>query len=835
VPRGELRIYLGSAPGVGKTFAMLDEGWRRRQRGTDVVVGLVETHGRRNTVAQLRDLEIIPSVQIPHRELLLEELDVDAIIARRPALCLVDELAHTNAPGSRNEKRWQDIEELLAEGIDVISTLNVQHLESLNDVVSRITGITQQETVPDAFVRRADQIELVDMSPEALRRRLAHGNVYPAERIDTAMANYFRSGNLAALRELALLWVADRVEDSLQAYLSDHGIAETWETRERVVVAMTGAPTGDAVIRRAARLAGRVSGDLLGVRVASPDGLTRTDQTSDELARQRTLVGELGGTYHEVVGADTALTLLSFAQAEHGTQLVLGSSHRTRWQHLTHGSVINKVLRHAGSLDVHVISTGAPSSRRIPPANSPISPKRKRVAWAMTCVLIPALVALAVPWRTQLDLSSELLIALAVVVVIAVVGGVGVSIVASISSVLLVDYFLIAPYGTLSIGSRNDVVALAVFVFVATTVGYVVDRSARRQGAAVRARAEAEALARSTAVLVAEIDPLPRLVELVRSTFSQHSVSIIEGSDDEWSAVTFSGVAPAGSPDAGTVSFPLLTTTESQFVLVLDGPRLSGDDRRFLAAFTDQLSVALGARELSASAQAAEALEQIDVVRTALLQSVSHDLRTPLAAIKAYVSGLRQGDVQWSEAERQDVLAAVEEQSDRLNDVIGNLLDASRLEAGALAVTTEPVAVDDLVWRSLTSLDASRVELEVPSNIGMAQADPALAERALANLIANAIRFEPTDSKVHIQAAMVGAAVELRIVDHGPGIDRHQRHVAMNAFQRLGDAANGDGIGLGLSIASGFLSAMQATVELDDTPGGGLTATVTFPVAVINP
>src|SRR5665213_1006413 len=286
--RGRLRIYLGPAPGVGKTYAMLDEGWRRRARGADVVVGLVVTHDRPNTIAQIRDLEIVPPQRIEYRGAVWEEIDVDAIIARRPQTVLVDELAHSNVPGSRNEKRWQDIEQLLAAGIEVISTVNVQHLESVNDVVNRITGVIQRETVPDAVVRRADQIELVDMSPEALQRRMAHGNIYAPEKVDAALGNYFRVGNLGALRELALLWVADRVEDSLQAYMGQHGIAGPWETRERVMVALTGAPGNDQVIRRAARMARRTQGDLLGVHVVSDDGLKR--EMSDLLARHRALL-----------------------------------------------------------------------------------------------------------------------------------------------------------------------------------------------------------------------------------------------------------------------------------------------------------------------------------------------------------------------------------------------------------------------------------------------------------------------------------------------------------------------------------------------------------------
>src|SRR6266480_2742861 len=373
--RGRLRIYLGAAPGVGKTFGMLNEGKRRRARGTDAVVGLVETHGRANTAAQIGDLDVVPRRRISYRGTDFEEMDVDAVLARKPQVALIDEIAHTNVPGSRNEKRWQDVAEVLDAGIDVISTLNMQHLESVNDVVERITGVKQHETIPDAIVRAAEQVELVDMTPEALRRRMAHGNIYPPDRIDASLGNYFRPGNLAALRELALLWVADKVDESLQDYMDDHGIRGPWEKRERVVVAITGAPGGDALIRRAARMAMRTHAELFGVNVRSTDGLAGPPkQLLDE---HRALLTELGGTYHEIVGDDVGKALIEFARAENATQLLLGASRRSRWAELTRGSVINAVIRAAGgAIDVHVISTAAGGDE----ARSLLAPPKLRLA-----------------------------------------------------------------------------------------------------------------------------------------------------------------------------------------------------------------------------------------------------------------------------------------------------------------------------------------------------------------------------------------------------------------------------------------------------------------------
>src|ERR1700722_1308055 len=341
---------------------MLNEGWRRKERGTDVVVGWVDTHGRKQTAEQLRDLEVLPRKPVVYRGQTFEELDLDALLARHPQLALIDELAHTNVPGSRNPKRWQDVEELLAAGINVISTVNLQHLESLNDVVERITGVVQRETVPDGVVRAADQLELVDMSPEALRRRLAHGNVYPAERIDAALGNYFRTGNLTALRELALLWVADRVDQELQDYRERHGIAGPWETKERVVVSLTGAPGGSVLIRRAARMAMRIKAELVGVHIRTDDSLTGPG--SQGLVANRALLDDLGGRFVEVVGADVAPALVQVARAENATQLVMGATHRSRLNEYVRGSVINAVIRAAGgSLDVHVIATD-PDARR---------------------------------------------------------------------------------------------------------------------------------------------------------------------------------------------------------------------------------------------------------------------------------------------------------------------------------------------------------------------------------------------------------------------------------------------------------------------------------------
>ena len=830
MPRGSLRIYLGAAPGVGKTYAMLGEGHRRQQRGADVVVGLVETHGREQTQAQVADLDVMPRIAVEYRGTTLYEMDIDAILDRAPDIVLVDEYAHTNAPGSRYEKRWQDVELLLDAGIEVISTLNVQHLESLNDVITEITGTVQRETVPDAVVRRADQIELVDMSPEALRRRMAHGNVYPAERIDAAMSNYFRPGNLGALRELALLWVADRVEESLATYLAAHGITQTWETRERIVVGITGRRGGDTLIRRAARMAGRVGGDLVGVHVYADDGLS-TDDT-EMLSVQRRLVEQLGGRVHDVVAPSPAEGLVSFAQAEKATQLVLGASRRGRWHELLHGSFAGRAMRSASGLDVHIIAdhdeAGGSKHRHPQPDGSTRS--RRRSGWVLTVAGLPLLVAITVPFRGSIALTTELLLFLTVVLLIATIGGRVVAAAAAVFASLLVNWFFVVPYNTLTIAEPENVVSLAVFVGVAITVGSLVDTAARRAHEAQRARIEATALARSAATLAADPEALPRLIEQIRVTFDLDRVRLVPESAPQNGYDTATD-AETTTPPTSTVSVGDALGPDSRYRLELYGRTLTGDDQRVLRALADQLAVAIERSQLGREAAEAEALAQVDAVRTALLRAVSHDLRTPLASIKAMVSGLLESDVQWRPGDVRDALVTIDEEADRLNRLVGNLLDASRLQIGALAVNCQAIDLSESITATLGSIGptADRVEVDVPEGLPAAYGDSTLLERSLYNVVTNALRHG-ADAPVRLTVGVVGHEIHVCTIDRGPGIAKHLRAKVMAPFQQLGDDRSADGVGLGMSIAQGFVQAMHARLELDDTPGGGLTVIIALPI-----
>jgi len=831
--RGTLRVYLGAAPGVGKTYAMLDEGWRRNQRGTDVAIGMVLTHGRKNTEAQLRDLEIVPTKKIRYRDADFEEMDVAAVLARNPRVCLVDEYAHTNVPGSIHEKRWQDVEDLLEAGIDVISTLNIQHLESVNDVITRITGVVQRETVPDAVVRRADQIELVDMSPEALRRRMAHGNIYPPERVDAALSNYFRPGNLGALRELALLWVADRVEESLHDYLAAHGIEDTWETRERVVVAVTGLPTDETLVRRAARMAGRLRGDLVAVHVEAGDGLAARPGT--DLHGIRKLVGELGGRYDEVVGEDVASVLAQYARAEKATQLVLGETHHPRRRLLPQRSTTAAILRESVGIDIHVIAhedagAGArPAFGRVP-RFARLSARRQGVAFAFVVLGLPLLAAVLTQLRDHLGLPADLLLFLAAVVGIAAVGGLLPGLAGALVGSILANWYFVPPIHTLTIDDADNATALVVFVAVAVTVAVLVDRAAKRTTEAVRARSEAEVVARTASSLVGEPDPLPVLLEQLRTTFSVRAVAVLAGKEDAWTCTASAGSPAPTSPEDG-LAVPL---GRDDSVLVLAGSQLALEDHRMLRTFADQVAVALEATSLRAEAAEAAVLSQATVLRTAILQSVSHDLRTPLASIKASVSSLLQPDVAWSESDRQLFLTTITTETDRLNRVVGNLLDMSRLQSGAISPNVRPVGLEEVVASALANLSGlpDSVVVEVPETLPPVLVDPALIERAIANVVSNAVAWSPPGKVVRVEAAAVLDRLHLQVIDQGPGIRPEMRDRVFEPFQRLGDQSNDSGAGLGLAVARGFVEALGGRISLDDTPGGGLTVTIELPIAL---
>lgn len=827
--RGRLRVLLGAAPGVGKTYSMLEEGRRLRSLGTDVVTAIVETHGRPATRAMTTGLETVPRRTVRHRGVELSELDVDAVIARRPEIALVDELAHDNAPGSRNAKRWEDVEELLDAGISVITTVNIQHIESLGGVVHQVTGVRQRETVPDAVVRAADQIELVDLAPAALRDRLADGDVYPAERIDAALSNYFRLGNLTALRELALLWLADEVDSALKSYRAEHGIDGRWDARERVVVTLTGGPEGETLLRRGARIAARTAGgELLAVHVVSQDGLAR--RHPDALTSQRALVESLGGSFHEVVGDDVPRALVEFARSVDATQLVIGASRRSRLAAAFTGPGIGAtVIRESGDIDVHIVTHAAAGGRfAIPRRGGGLTRRRRLAGFALALLGGPLMTALLVTFRSDESITSDVLSYQLLVVVVALVGGIRPAIFAAVLSGITLDFFFVAPLYTVSIAEPLHALALGLYIVNAVLVSYVVDQAARRSRAARRSAAESQLLATTAGNVLRGEDALQALVGRTREAFGLAGVRLVADAGAEAREPERLVLAIDGEPGPGAPSDAIRVGKRA--TLELHGRLLDASERRLLGVVAAQIDAAIEHRDLSATASEVGPLAEADRTRSALLSAVSHDLRRPLASAITAVGGLRSNDVELTADERNELVATADESLAALSSLVTDLLDVSRLQAGALAVVLADVDVDEVVVPSLDELGLgpAEVELDLAPDLPAVSADPALLQRVVVNILANAVRFSPAGRRVRVATSAFADTVQIRVIDHGPGVAEERRDEIFLPFQRLGDTDNLTGLGLGLALARGLTEGMGGTLEADDTPGGGLTMVVSL-------
>ncbi|MFC5679458.1 ATP-binding protein [Aeromicrobium endophyticum] len=819
--RGVLRVYLGASPGVGKTYAMLDEGRRRAERGTDVVVGFVETHGRVHTAAQVEGLEVVPRLVVDHRGTRQEELDVQAVLARMPEVVLVDELAHTNVPGVGHEKRWQDVEDLLAAGICVITTVNIQHLESLNDVVESITGIRQRETVPDKIVRGADAIELVDMSPQSLRRRMAHGNVYAPDKVDAALSRFFREGNLTALRELALLWLADRVEEGLDRYRDQHEIDSTWATRERIVVAVTGGPESEVLMRRAARIASRTGGgEWLGLYVTRGDGLVQMDPA--RLHRLHVMTEDMGGTFHSVVGDDTATAILDFAKAENATQVLIGASRRGRLSTLANPGVGEIVIAESGDIDVHIVTHDQARRTKTNVRATPELSRRRRLYGYLLGVLGPfVLSGLLLVTPDFHGLPTEAMFFMALVVGTAIAGGRWPAVACSLISGFALNFFFTPPLRTVTIASGDNAFAVVLFVVVGVAVSSVVGLAARRTAQAEKASAEADALTVLSHSLLHAGD-FQTLLSNACELFGMAGAAVVTGDGE----VLHAYGRPIESTDAADVVMPI----DADSSLALVGRALPAADQRLLKAYAAHASV-LGERRRAAQERSERrVLAETDRTRTALLAAVSHDLRSPLSAVKAAVSSLRNTEIRWSPEDEQALLETVEEGADRLDALVANLLDMSRIQMGAVTAHVDEVEVEAVVHVALSPLTgADRVDVEVDDAAALVVADAGLLERVVANLVGNALAYAPAPTRVRVDATASAGRVVVRVVDTGPGVPAEQQERLFEAFQRLGDVPQGEGIGLGLAVARGLTEAMGGTLTAEDTPGGGLTFVLDLP------
>ena len=848
--RGRLKIFLGAAPGVGKTFEMLTTARLKRDQGVDIVVGVVETHGRKETAALVDGLEGIPRRRVDYKGHVLDEMDIDAILKRRPAIVLVDELAHTNAPGSRHPKRYLDVEELLDAGIDVYATLNIQHLESLNDVVAKITGIRVRETVPDSIIDRADDVEVVDLTPEDLIQRLKEGKVYIPQQAERAVRNYFLPGNLTALRELALRRTAQRVDEQMVDYMRAHAIAGPWAAGERVLVGINESPNCPSVVRYARRLADRLRAPWTAAYVETPRSQRLSEAERDRIASALRLAERLGGEAATVPAADAATGLVDFAREHNMTHIVLAKSGRSRWSELLRGSVSQQLIRHAGDISVHIIA-GRPetagSQEEPPVAPAPSEATLNLHAFAGSIVMTAAALGVSLVLQRYLAVSNIALVLLMAVLASAITYGLWPALATSLVSVLAYNFFFLPPLYTFTIADPDNVVALFFFAVVALIASNLTSR-VRNQAVAARQRAKAtedlylfsrklggaitlDDLLWATAYQIA----LMLKVRVVLLLPEGSNLTLRAGYPPEdmlgeadlaaakwcWQNNQPAGRGADTLPGAKWLFLPMRTGRGAVGIVGLDsdlpGPLLAPDQRRLFDALCDQAALAIERTNLAQDVDRARLTAETDRLRSALLTSISHDLKTPLASILGSITSLRAYSKTFDETAKDDLMGTIQEEAERLNRFIANLLDMTRLESGAVeprfAAVDLPEVVSSAVKRAQRILTGHRVELHLASDLPLLRLDFVLFEQVLFNLLDNAAKYSPAGTTIQVRALRDGDRVELWVSDEGEGIPVDELESIFDKFYRVhaGDQRRA-GTGLGLAICRGFVEAMGGTI-----------------------
>jgi two-component system sensor histidine kinase KdpD len=865
--RGKLTIFFGAAPGVGKTYTMLEAArLEAEDQKRDVVIGIAETHGRYDTGSLLIGLELLPRRIIDHRGIKLEEFDLDTALRRRPQLILVDELAHSNAAGSRHLKRWQDVEELLDAGIDVFTSLNVQHLESLNDVVAQITGVVVRETVPDAVFDKAYEVRVVDLPVDQLLERLQEGKVYVADQAAArALGNFFKEGNLIALRELALRRTAERVEAKMRGYKAAHGIEETWHTGERVLVCVSASPHSALLIRAARRMATSLHAEVIGLYVETPASIRMSAADRERLAQNMRLVESLGGDPVTLRAEDGAIETVRYARKRNVTKIVVGKPTHPRWRDIIKPSFLDNLVRQSREIDVYVIS-GLPVA---PPASRAPVPGR-RTAYgdpfgyfaAVAAVLTTATVAWFLFGRKQL--ADVVMVFLLGIVLVSMRFGSGPSLLATVLSVLAFDFIFVPPFFSFAVSDLSHIVTFGVMFFVAVVISGLTNRI-RDQADSARGRerrtASLYAVSRELGIATARPALVEAAAQHVTEVFDVKVAMLLPGRGDDleivhadegtlapadkdlgvadwvWNHQRAAGAGTDTLPLARALFVPLMGSRGRVGVMALfpsPESRLEDpDERQLLHTIAGLIGSALERTQLADEARRASLRIETEQLRNALLSSVSHDLRTPLGVVTGATSALLEDDVPKDDAMRRQLLVTAHEEAQRLNRLVRNLLDMTRLEAGALKVQKDLQPLEEVVGSALDRMEdrlrGREVRTSIPAGLPLVPFDAILIEQVLINLLENATKYSPAGTPIEVRAQAREDEVEVEVADRGPGVARQDAERVFDKFYRVREGEGG-GVGLGLTICRGIVSAHGGRIWVEERSGGGAAFRFTLPL-----
>ena len=861
--RGKLKIFFGAAAGVGKTYAMLEAAREQRAQGVDVVVGWVDTHGRAETEALLGDLEILAHRPREYRGTTLQEFDLDAALTRRPTLMLVDELAHTNAPGSRHAKRWQDVLELLDAGINVYTAMNVQHVESLNDVVARITGVIVRETVPDSIFEHINEVELIDLPPDDLLHRLRDGKIYIPEQAREAAENFFRKGNLIALRELALRVTAQHVDAEMRHYMRDHAIHRTWPVRERLLVCIGPSPSSIRLVRAAKRMAEGLGAEWIVAYVETPAQTRLTQDARDRVAQTMRLAEQLGAETHTLTGARMSEEILAFARARNVSKIVVGKPERPLWKRIAAGSIVDTLVQGSGEIDVYVISGDRDDSRPVPPR-----PWQRQTEWTpYGAALVAVAISTAIAWAMfpYFAVSNLIMVYLLGVIIVATRYGRGGSLLATLLSVAAFDFFFVPPYFTFAVSDTQYLVTFAVMLVVALVISSLAVRI-RAQAESAREREQRMAalyamsreLAGTRGVRELQNVAVRHIAEVFRTQVvvllpqadgrlapadgdaAQFPMDASELAVSQW-VHEHGQVAGQGTdtlPGASGLYLPLTGSRGSVGVLGLrpqdPRPLQAPEQLHQLEAFASQTALAIERARLAEDAERAQVRAETERLRNSLLSSVSHDLRTPLASITGAASTLLENEAHLDADTRRDLLESLHEEADRLNRLVQNLLEMTRLESGALQLHTEWHPVEEVVGAALgrfgKALARRAVTTRVPPDLPLVPMDDVLIEQVLINLLDNVLKYTPAESPIEVSAEDGGGAVLIEVADRGPGLRPGEERRIFEKFHRAEAAPTQRGAGLGLAICRGIVNAHGGRIWAENRPGGGVSVRFTLPV-----